>query len=175
MTQHGKVNIGSTIMFGNYDWRVLDINGDKALVITQNIIEERAYNVKWDDVTWETCSLRSYLNGVFYDSFIEEDKAKIIEIKVRNERNPHYQTNCGNDTNDKIFLLNIQEAEILFKNDEEREATFDDEVGSWWLRSTGEVGTAAAFVASGDIRGDGFLVNDDSMGLRPVLWLNLYC
>ena len=36
--------IGSTVSFGGYTWRILDIQNNMALIITENIIEQRAYH-----------------------------------------------------------------------------------------------------------------------------------
>ncbi len=61
--------IGSIISFGYYNWRVLDIQNNAALIITEEIIEQRAYHDTYKDITWADCSLRKYLNGEFYDKF----------------------------------------------------------------------------------------------------------
>ncbi|MDR1464668.1 MAG: DUF4062 domain-containing protein, partial [Oscillospiraceae bacterium] len=75
--------VGSTYHFGNYDWRVLEVRDGKALLITKEVIDEKPYNEKWKGVTWETCTLRGYLNGEFYESFSEADRAKIVETTVK--------------------------------------------------------------------------------------------
>lgn len=40
---------GDNIKFGNYEWNVLDIMGDKALIITREIIEQKhtTINMGW--------------------------------------------------------------------------------------------------------------------------------
>jgi len=43
------------IIFGNYKWRVLDIKDDRALIITENIIELRWYHNDFVHTTWEIC------------------------------------------------------------------------------------------------------------------------
>jgi len=57
---------------------VLDVQGDKALMITKDVIEKRPYNVQDTDVTWETCDLRKYLNGEFLQKFTEEERGKMF-------------------------------------------------------------------------------------------------
>ena len=102
--------VGDIIEFGIFDWLVLDVQDDKALIITEQIIDERAYHNEFEYfVTWETCDLRNYLNNHFYNSFPEYDQSRIIETKMQNYDNPWYGTYGGNATNDKIFLLSLDE------------------------------------------------------------------
>ena len=53
--------------------------------------------------------MRKYLNGEFYESFSEADRARIIEVTNLNNDNPWYGTSGGNPTTDRIFLLSIDE------------------------------------------------------------------
>lgn len=62
------LKIDSTVPFGGYNWRILDIQNNMALIITEFIIEQRAYHDAYRDITWADCSLRKYLNGEFYDN-----------------------------------------------------------------------------------------------------------
>jgi hypothetical protein len=100
---------GGTISFGGYDWRVLEVRGEGALIVSESLVEKGAYNESKADVTWETCSLRAYLDGEFYDRFSESDKARIAPANVGNADNPWYGTSGGSVTQDRIFLLSIEE------------------------------------------------------------------
>ena len=100
---------GGKIRFGKYDWYVLDKQDGKTLILTEKVIEKRAYHSGECEITWETCDMRKYLNGEFYNSFSEADRARILEIVNENHDNPWYGTNGGNPTTDKIFLLSIKE------------------------------------------------------------------
>lgn len=73
-------NIGAIISFGGYDWRILDIKNNAALVITEYFIEHRSYHDAYKDITWADCSLRKYLNTEFYNKFDAIDKARIIPV-----------------------------------------------------------------------------------------------
>jgi hypothetical protein len=57
--------------FGPYAWRILEQRDGKALLLSEDIIERRTYSDKFTAITWETCTLRTYLNGKFFESFSE--------------------------------------------------------------------------------------------------------
>jgi hypothetical protein len=99
---------------------VLDIREDRALIITEDIIEKRAYHYEFvyverdeapAEATWETCDLRKYLNSEFLDKF---DSSKIVPTTNINPDNPWYGTNGGNPATDKIFLLSLDEVVEYF-------------------------------------------------------------
>ena len=164
-----------TIPFGGYEWRMLDVQGHKALIITKDIVERYHYNEKHTDLTWESCTLRSYLNGEIYSKFSKEEQSRIIETRINNPNNSQYRTNGGNDTNDKIFLLSIGEANKYFRSDSERIANYNGSASEWWLRSPGNnsIGVRAAVIFSdGKVNADGRNVPVD-LGIRPALWIDL--
>ena len=106
--------VGSIVRFADIDWRVLAVEGNKALLISENSLEDRPYNtIKFTYVIWETCSLRKYLNGEFYNS-LGTDKSKIAETKNSNPDNQWYGTKGGSATTDKIFLLSLDEVVKYF-------------------------------------------------------------
>lgn len=72
-----------TIKFGGYDWLVLDEQDGKKFIVTKKVIDSKPYhqptksgNIKVK-TTWEEGYLRKYLNNVFYNSFNEDEKARI--------------------------------------------------------------------------------------------------
>ncbi|MDR3002338.1 MAG: DUF6273 domain-containing protein [Fibromonadaceae bacterium] len=165
------VKIGSNISFGGYNWCVLDIKNDAALIITEGIIEQRSYHNAYKDITWAECSLRKYLNGEFYDKFNATDKAKIIQVKNKNPDNQWYGTNGGADTRDRIFLLSLEEVACKYFGDS----------SSRWLRSPGRVSVKTVYI-HGDgnigIQGNNILKGNISDGeckggVRPALWVKL--
>jgi len=97
------------IPFGKHKWRVLKVDGNSALIITENVIEQRAYHEEFIQITWENCDLRKYLNKGFYDTFDPTDRERILETRITDGDNPWYGTKWGNSTVDKIFLLSTNE------------------------------------------------------------------
>ena len=125
---------GEIISFGGYDWIVLKTGQNTTLIITVDIIEKRAYNVEYKDVTWETSALRTYLNGEFYNRFSDEDKKWIARARNDNLDNEFLtrggnirETQGGNPTNDHIFLLSISEVKEYFRT---KDITAED-TGYW--------------------------------------------
>ena len=111
------MQVGDKILFGNYDWQVLDIQNDRALIITENIIEQRPYHNAYVGITWTDCSLRKYLNGEFYDRFNKDDKSRICPVINKNPDNQWYGIKGGEDTRDRIFLLSIEEVVCKYFGD----------------------------------------------------------
>ena len=129
-------------------WRVLEKEGSKVLLITEEIVDFYEYNemsekqikmfADMDEdiaflgffgdtpfsrefaVTWEECSIRAWLNDVFISSFDSSVVEKICETCVKNDDNPEYGTDGGRDTVDKVFLLSIEEAQRYFESDTAR-------------------------------------------------------
>jgi len=144
--------IGGAMQFGDYTWRVLDIQNDKALLLSEEILEQRAYHPCYAGVTWEHSELRKYLNGDFYNLFDAADRDKIAETKMSNPDNLWYGINGGNDTNDKIFILNLEEVDLYFGNSRDylnkRRKRYDN--GKWieddegWIFSNAHDGSRIA-------------------------------
>lgn len=165
----GKIKTGDKIQFGNYIWKVLDIQSNRVMLITDEVIAEKTYNTEWEDITWEQSTIRQYLNNEFYNTFSEEEKTMIKEIDIVNSNNPEYGTSGGNNTKDKVFLLSIDEVNKYFTSAKDMIAYHNGNACYWWLRSPGHLQYAAAGVYSGgniDTFGSGI---GSELGIRPVL------
>ncbi|WOO39094.1 DUF6273 domain-containing protein [Anaerocolumna sp. AGMB13020] len=186
------MQIGDKIVFGRYEWRVLDIQDNTALLVTECIIEQRAYHDAYKEITWADCSLRKYLNGEFYDKFDVTDRAKIITVLNKNPDNQWYGSKGGVDTRDNIFLLSLEEVCQYFgdslskllnrgknqrywferkdENNSKRIARLQDKEWSWWwwLRSPGRVNVKAVYIFGTDgnigIQGNNILKGNISDG-----------
>lgn len=126
------------IYFGNYPqsdssgrkkdpikWKVLSVDGNDAFLVSMCNLDLQKYNDTQIDVVWETCTMRSWLNGYgsnsnvcginysddnFIDrAFTEAEQNAILTTTVVNADNSEYGTGGGNNTQDKIFLLSYDE------------------------------------------------------------------
>ncbi len=175
-------SVPESVVFGHYEqdgdesngpepieWDVISVEDGKMLLISKNVLGVRPYYTGNNVVTWESSDLRVWLNNPFYNkSFDESEQEQIVTVTNSNPDNPSFGTDGGNDTEDKVFLLSIDEAESLFADDQARD------VGSnYWLRSPGSDGHYAAYVReSGKVTNGGFDCNDHNIGVRPALWIS---
>lgn len=107
-------------------WRVLSVEGNEALLLAdKNLDGGIPYHEEYETITWETCTIRSWLNGygsganqngIDYtsDNFINRaftagEQNAILQKTVENADNPDYGTEGGNNTSDKLFLPSISE------------------------------------------------------------------
>lgn len=202
-----NASVGDTITFGAYEqdnntsngkeaieWTVLDKDGMSLLLISKQALDCQQYNTSYTDVTWESCSLRKWMNGTFLNkAFNAEEQAQIQNTTVSADKNPEYNTNPGNATTDKVFLLSINEVEKYFNSDEARKCAptayakaqgaytsdiYKTASGAatcwWWLRSPGYFQSfAASVLIGGSVSCSGYTVNTDNDAVRPALWINL--
>ena len=110
------IQVGDVISFGSYEqdnnarngvetirWRVLDRIGNRILVVSAYALDCKPYNETDDNVTWETCTLRKWLNSSFFNTaFTEQEKTLIPAATVSAEKNPEYNTDPGNTTQDEV-------------------------------------------------------------------------
>lgn len=115
------------------------------------------------------------LNSEFISSaFSEDEKAMLLTVTVSADSNPEYNTNPGNATQDKVFLLSIDEANKYFESVDARQCGVGGDSCWWWLRSPGVDRDYAAGVSNdGDIFEYGSTVNSSKHAVRPALWIDL--
>lgn len=154
--------------FGNYpqdfnrtvtpiEWQVLKQEGNKALLITKAMspLFMRPFDSKSN--VWADSEIRRWLNGEFLDTaFTDDEKAAIYETEL---------PDVG--TKDKVFLLSIEEAETLYKNDKERGIW-----QYWLLRSPGVNPSFTAEVLPGGAL-SGLAYYYINKVVRPALWVDL--
>lgn len=183
---------GEKLLFGKFEWRVLAVQDDRALIITESIIEQRPYHDAYVTTTWADCALRRYLNGDFYQGFSPEEQSSVIPVLNQNHDNRWYGTAGGADTQDYVFVLSLEEVcryfgdslEKLYNKGKNQRYWFErkDENNSkriahlqengwgwwWWLRSPGRVGVKAAYIFGTDgnigIQGNNILKGNLSDG-----------
>lgn len=172
-------------------WRVLSVEGDDAFLMADQAIESRPFDEEGSAVTWEKCSLRKWLNEDFIkEAFTEEEQAAIMETTVVNKDNEEYNTEAGADTQDKIYLLSIDEAaDTQYGFEKSDKAAFHRtsparEVAQtmysseaynaffWWLRSPGKENCVSNVGMAGDGDSEGTFAQTYG-AVRPVLHLKL--
>lgn len=215
---HYKWSDSSTYHYFKYQpikWRVLSTDGSKTLLLADKVLDSRQYDSRGGDVTWEISTIRSWLNGYnsssnsytknygisFIDNaFTAEEQGVILDTAVVNDNHLQGNTNGGNDTTDKVFLLS--QSDVYFSeaarsygfitadaDDEARQAmgsTYAKAMGAyydnrpywrgkclWWLRSPGyDVAHYACCMCTfGAVSDQDVKLGDN--GVRPALYINL--
>ena len=127
-------------------WQVLNIKGDKALLISENILTVHQYDglekelggkslsianvgsmMGTFNITWADSDLRVWLNADFLNAAFSKNEQKAILLsKIINPGNTTNGTmiDGGVDSEDKLFVLSVDEAKQYFSNDKERVADF---------------------------------------------------
>ena len=198
---------GEYVSFGRYEqgndpangpeeieWLVLDVRDGKSLLISRYALDSIPYNDTYQDVTWETSSIRAWLNGDFYSAaFDASEQTAILKAETDNSAamGSAYPTDGGSNTEDSVFLLSYSEAfsemygSRLFAGDEARKCTPtayalsrgawvspDDGSCGWWLRSPGSLPSCAMRVSSDGSERSAF-VDYDEPAVRPAIWIDL--
>ncbi len=172
----------------NIEWLVLDVVDGQALVVSKYALDAVAFHTENVSVSWEKSALRKWLIGDFLDSAFSEKELTAIPISsVEADYNEIYETTSGNSTNDKLFLLSVDEAKKYFAADEDRQCTATEyavqkgvEVTEennncwWWLRTTGAFDYYASYVFSdGEVLAHGGRVANGYIAARPAMWIDL--
>ena len=199
------IEVGQTLEFGRYystikdgiaekdniKWKVLDIVDDSALLMSCEILKNMQYHEFWNAITWETCSLRKWLNNDFYDlAFDDSEKEYIKIVDIQNTGNEFSGIVQDFVTKDRVFLLSIDEAEKYFdqfnlmmtvgteyaKDEGLWISKYASSVGYsvWWLRSPGKTQSYASLIhAGGSIGTNGDGVATRGNGIRPCIWVKV--
>ena len=180
---------------------MLDVKGDEALLLSRYGLDAQPYNKQWKGITWEECTLRTWLNETFLNkAFTAQEQEGILLTNVDNSSSQGYSewsTSGGNNTQDKVFLLSYAEANQYFgvtenniNNTKSRVEPTDYAInqgaytsssnktedgaaaGLWWLRSPGGPLIFAAYVIT-DGSVHNYDVDSDNAVVRPALWIDL--
>lgn len=202
MAKVSAAQVGDYLIFGTYEqdndpsngkedirWLVLEVKDGKALVVSKYALDCKAYNNVFMTISWEKSSLRAWLNQDFFNAaFCVEERAMIPEVTVTADPNPAYETKTGNDTQDRVFLLSIAEADRYFASAEDRKCeptAYAVEKGAhtstksglrcwWWLRSPGYLQFRASLVLNdGNIYNHGDFATYGTGTIRPAMWIDL--
>ncbi len=179
-----SAKVGDIVTFGSYEqddntgngqedieWIVLEKTDGKILVVSKYALDTKKFHNSSESVTWETCSMRKWLNEDFVSrAFSEGEKEALSTVTL---------TNTGNATNDKVFLLSVTEAKKYFTTDEQRicaptksAEVRENENASWTLRSSSEGGATADYVSNdGSVKSRS--VEAVMSFVRPAMWIEV--
>ena len=146
------ISVGGTVVFGRYpqgssgeiepiEWIVLDVDEDGCYVlISRFALDARQYHGYYTDVTWQRSDIREWLNGEFLRRAFTEDEQEMITVAtVTADRNPSWTFggHPGSDTEDRVYLLSMVEAQRYFKTSEARVCVPTDYVMSLGVETSG--------------------------------------
>jgi len=156
------------------EWLVLDVQPDRALLIAKICLIRERYHEEPKPITWAECSLRKkVLPQLLEEIFDDKERSRVLHTNNKNPDNEEWNTPGGSDTEDRLFLLSIDEAKQYFPYDKARIARLNGKAW-WWLRSPGSRDVRAAYVdCDGYLYVSGSHVSSAEGGVRPAFWLNL--
>ena len=206
------LSVGDYVTFGAYpqtasgtdktpiEWLVLDRIGGSVLLLSRYGLDTQPYHETDASVTWETCTLRKWLNGAFLETaFTWAERRAIRMTCVDNGTQQGYAGWNGVaavNTYDEVFLLSYAEANrylgVTYENTEnlaaraaptdfakQRDVGFStacltaagEYASGWWLRSPGYTTEEAALVwIDGSLWG--IPVGNDCFCVRPAIWVD---
>ncbi len=189
---------GETIRLGTYiqsnrkgalpepiEWEVLRQDEGKVFIISKYAIETGVMEFGFNEVKWEDSNMRKWLEEVFIDrAFMEKERERIIPVINKNPGTRKWKGKAGNDTKDRVFLLNIDEAKNFFSDNgsrirkvtpyaRKRNLADNDDNCIWWLRSCGFGRNNMSYVnTDGSINDFGDL-GSNVYCVCPALWLKV--
>lgn len=173
------------------EWRVLENTGDTILLNAVYALECKAYHSNSDATTWETCDLRAWLNGEFYEqNFSEVEKAIMALSRLENPSSERYDVSGGNPTEDYVYILSTQEQKLYYASEEAMTAPptpyalskgaatspGNEDQAFYWLRNPGMTDMSAALFYGNFLNYAGIAyanVKEYEIAIRPVIRLNL--
>lgn len=189
---------GVTVTFGHYEqdnyssngpepieWYVVGKEENRYLLVSKYGLDTLPYHnaANVDSIDWEHSSLRKWLNEDFYSkAFSEAEKREIAAVKMKNPDSSNGWIKGGNDTTDRIFLLNTAEFQKYISENSVSamcEATpyakahgaFVDKnellTSPWWLRSSWDTVFPRGVIMSYYYTS----IQDTNIVVRPALWV----
>lgn len=184
--------VGDLVFFGRFPeqsdcvmkplrWRVLAIEPEKMLLITENEIMSCRDELKQKGI-WKDCWVRNLLNKGFYESaFTEVERKQILCATIDNPENREYHVKGGSSSKDWVFLLSIDELERYMPTQESRKSVPTEYArtqycakrpfGYWQLRTPGK-GDWGSVAVEDDVGSCNMSGNHVGYSyLRPALWI----
>ncbi|MCQ2508350.1 MAG: DUF6273 domain-containing protein [Dorea sp.] len=158
--------IGGSAHFGSRIWHIIERTETEAVLMTRaSVSTDVVFSEKEAD--WEGSDLRAYLNSEFFENtFTDIEKADILLTKVSSDGNPEYQIPAGEATEDHVYILSAEEVTKYGKFTKKLKKPY-------WLRTPGAEKGTTAFAIKDNPKTYGYLSNDSSMTVYPVIRITL--
>lgn len=197
------VDFLGTFKFGHYpanesgesddiEWVILDKNDNCVLAISKYILDYIPMHKKSGKATWETSTIRKWLNEDFLNTAFSVDESELIfntTLKA-NRSLSGILCNVCNDTEDKVFLLSKKDCYKYFTSVVSR-TCFSTEYAktqlsrmgkpnmqtenlcyNWWLRNYSSPSAEGEMIISnGELTVFGNKIRDIG-GIRPAICIN---
>ena len=173
------------------EWLVLDRDGDRALLLSKYALDYQSFMPFYEPVTepytWESCSLRRWLNGTFLNAaFSADEQQRLLTTTVITSPGSLHRENGPVTTEDRVFLLSNTEVYAYFANEAATAAEYTAYALSenpwpgnaatpgpadWWLRTTDGYDHPDGVYADGRV-GEGARAYEGEY-VRPAIWITV--
>lgn len=193
-----------TVLFGSYEqdgdaangkepieWLVLARDGDKTLLLSKYALDHQSFMPFYEPVTepftWESCSLRQWLNSTFLNAaFSAEEQRRLLTTTVITAPGGRKGSENPFTTEDRVFLLSDTEVYAYFSSEA---ATVTDYTAYalseapwagnatapapaiWWLRTTDGGNHPDSVYTCGGV-GEGARSYEGEY-VRPAIWVDM--
>ena len=174
-----NLHVGDVFEYGTFGgedlkWRVIGEDDGKYFVTTEYCVGSSIFGYTFNGTTWEQSEIRTWLNDSFYNNVFTEQEQRIILTT-----NVSMDIYSGNDTQDKLFLLSVDEVNEYLVDTEYLSCDVNSEhavPATYWLRSTGhsdtEVYPEQVAVVEDDVINEEGLDIVMSADVRPAMWID---
>ena len=173
------------------EWLVLDRDGDKALLLSKYALDYQSFMPFYEPVTepytWESCSLRRWLNSTFLNAaFNSSERQRLLTTTVITSPGSLHRENGPVTTEDRVFLLSNTEVYAYFANEAATAAEYTayalsanpwagnstaPGAADWWLRTTDGSDHPDGVYAGGRV-GEGTRAYEGEY-VRPAIWVTM--
>ena len=173
------------------EWLVLDRDGDKVLLLSKYALDYQSFMPFYEPVTepytWESCSLRRWLNGTFLNAaFSADEQQRLLTTTVITSPGSLHRENGPVTTEDRVFLLSNTEVYAYFASEAATAAEYTAYALSenpwpgsaatpgpadWWLRTTDGYDHPDGVYADGRV-GEGARAYEGEY-VRPAIWITV--
>ena len=172
------------VIIGSYGgeklgWRVIDTDGKNSLLISQDIIDYKAFSESTvaEETDWENSTLRQWLNEDFYNNTFSDEERNAIQLSTVQDYKADHE--AGNQVQDYLFILSVDQAYSYFQTDADRIAHATDYAkqqkeyseDSWWLIDSYSSDLYKYLISPSGNISNMPRVNEPE-GIRPVMWVS---